>query len=235
MSNSTKELIRFELERNWTATFFGFSLALLIVSSPINSAPLYAPSSIIEMALRSIGSFKPLILCFLTALTLANSFGRDMEQNVVVGELINPVKKETLFLCKLLANLIVLIMINFVSIIFSVWLTFVSVHLVSIFLLLVIETMVALLYASISIFISLITRTIFSSVLSSIGTYFLETIFIFTFTNYKITNPEGLFISSILSNQVSAITGVITLVHTVFALSLLVFSFFIFSEVLQFD
>lgn len=235
------ETVRFELEKTWSAPYVGLILMLLILGGPGSAAPMEVKESAFDIAFSSLGSFKTPFLCLITILTFANSFGRDIEQDVLMGELTLPIKKEVLFIAKLLTSFLVILLMDSVSIILSVWIVTASIPLIPILSIILVDAIVLLLYASTSILMSLILRSRFGAVIVAVAIYFFERILLLNVSlSISTTNPPNLdptyiLLKLILSGELTAYAWSIILIYFSLPLTLLVFSHFFMTKVLQLD
>ncbi|MGB9717431.1 MAG: hypothetical protein ACPL4E_03175 [Thermoproteota archaeon] len=235
------ETIRFELEKIWSAPYVGLILMLLILGGPGSAAPMEVKESAFDIALSSLGSFKIPFLCLITILTFANSFGRDIEQDVLMGEFTLPVKKEALFIAKFLTNFSAILLADLVSTILSVWIVTASIPPIPILTIILVDAIVLLLFASTSILMSMIFRSRFGAMIVAIALYFLESILLLDVslsispTNPPNLDPTYLLLKLILLVELTAYTWGIILIHLLLPLILLIFSYFFFREVLQLD
>lgn len=238
---SLVESIRFELEKVWSAPYVGLTLMLLILGSPGAAAPMEVQESAFEIALSSIGNFKPLFLCLITILTFANSFGRDIEQDVLMGELTLPVRKETIFTIKFIINFLVILLVDFISILFSTWIITASIPLIPIMSMVLVDAMPLLLIASVTILMSIILKSRFGAVIVAIAIYFLENILLqnvslmISTANPPNIDPAYILLKLILLGEITVYTLGILFLHLLLPLALLSFAFFFMKEVLQLD
>jgi len=235
------ETIRFELEKIWSAPYVGLILMLLILGGPESAAPMEVKESAFDIALSSIGSFKIQFLCLITILTLANSFGRDIEQDVLMGEFTLPVEKEVLFIIKFLTSFSVILLMDLVSIILSVWIVTASIPLIPTLSIIFVDAIVLLLFASTSILMSMILKSRLGAVIVAVAIYFLESILLLDISlSISTTNPPNLdptyiLLKLILSGEITIYTWSIILIHVLLPLILLFFSCFFMTRVLQLD
>ncbi|MEM2998557.1 MAG: hypothetical protein QW542_06390 [Thermoproteota archaeon] len=238
---SLVESIRFELERVWSAPYVGLILMLLILGGPGGAAPMEVQESAFEIALSGIGSFKPLFLSLIAILTFANSFGRDIEQDVLMGELTLPVRKETLFTVKLIINFLVILLIDFVSTLFFIWIITASISLIPIVSMVLVDAISLLLIVSVAILMSIILKSRFGAVIVAIAIYFLESILLLNVSlmistvNPPNIDPTYILLKLILLGDMTVYTWGIIFLHLFFPLALLSFAFFFMKMVLQLD
>ncbi|MBO3799629.1 MAG: hypothetical protein FGF52_01015 [Candidatus Brockarchaeota archaeon] len=235
------ENIRFELERVWSAPYVGLMLMLLILGCPGNAAPINVQESAFGIALSSMGGFKQLFLCLIAILTFANSFGRDIEQDVLMGELTLPVRKETLFAVKLIINFSVILLIDFISTLFSTWIITASIPLIPIMSMVLVDAISLLLIVSITILMSIVLKSRFGAVIVAIAIYFLENILLLSISSMISTvnplniDPTYILLKLVLLGEITVYTWGIILMHLLFPLALLSFAFFFMKVVLQLD
>lgn len=235
------ETIRFELEKIWSALYVGLILMLLILGGPGIAAPMEVKESAFDIVSHSLGSFKTPFLCLVTILTFANSFGRDIEQDVLMGEFTLPIKKEFLFAVKFLTNFSVILLMDLISIILSVWIVTASISLIPILSIILVDATVLLLFASTSILMSMVLRSRFGAVMTVIAIYFFESILLFyvplsiSTTNPPKLDPTYILLKLILLRELTAYTWGIILIHVLLPLTLLVLSYFFMVKVLQLD
>ncbi|MEM3390363.1 MAG: hypothetical protein QW506_01720 [Thermoproteota archaeon] len=235
------ETIRFELEKTWSAPYVGLILMLLILGGPGSAAPMEVKESAFDIALSSLGSFKTPFLCLITILTFANSFGRDIEQDVLMGEFTLPVKKEVLFIIKFLTSFSVILLMDLVSTILSVWIVTASISLASTLTIILVDAIVLLLFTSISILMSMMLRSRFGAVIVAVAIYFFESILLLNVSlSISTTNPPNLdstyiLLKLILLRELTVYTWGIILIHVLLPLTLLVLSYFFMVKVLQLD
>lgn len=238
---SVFEIIRFELERNWSAPYLGLILMLLILGGPGNATPIEVQESAFKIALSSTGSFKPLFLCLVAILMFANSFGRDIEQDVLMGELTLPVRKEVLFTVKFVTNFLVILLIDFVSTLFSTWIITASIPLIPIMSMVLVDAISLLLIVSITILMSIVLKSRFGAVILAMAIYFLESILLLDVSlmistvNPPNIDPAYILLKLLLLGEMTIYTWGIILLHLLFPLVLLSFAYFFFKEVLQLD
>ncbi len=241
IDNPIIETIRFELEKIWSALYVGLILMLLILGGPGNAAPMEVKESAFDIALSSLGSFKTQFLCLITILTFANSFGRDIEQDVLMGEFTLPVKKEFLFIIKFLTSFSVILLMDLVSTILSVWIVTASIPLIPALSIIFVDAIVLLLFASISILMSMILRSRFGAIIVAVAIYFFESILILSVpSSISTTNPPNLdptyiLLKLILLGELTVYTWSIILIHFLSPSTLLVLSYFFMVKVLQLD
>jgi len=241
LNNQVAEITRFELEKIWSAPYVGLILMLLIIGGPTSSAPMLVEGSVFEVVLSSIGGFKILFLYLIAILTFANSFGRDIEQDVLMGEFTLPVRKENIFVAKLLANLSLLLLMDLIVTLLSIWIITASISLASAASIVLVDVATLLLFAAITILMSMVLRSRFGAVIVSIAVYFFESILLdsialaITTTNPPNLNPAYILLKLVFSGELTVFTWGIILIHIAFPLALLVFAYFFFKEVLQLD
>lgn len=235
------ETIWFELEKIWSAPYVGLILMLLILGGYGRAVPMEVKESAFDIALFSLGDFKTLFLCLITILTFANSFGRDIEQDVLMGEFTLPVKKEVLFIVKFLTSFSAILLMDSVSTILSVWIITVSIPLIPILSIILADAIALLLFASTSILMSMMLRSRFGAVIVAVAIYFFENILLLSVSlSISTTNPPNLhptyiLLKLILSGESTAYAWSIILIHFLLSLTLLAFSYFFMRKVLQLD
>ncbi|MBO3802573.1 MAG: hypothetical protein JTT11_01655 [Candidatus Brockarchaeota archaeon] len=236
--SSTLEILRFEYERTWTAPYLGLILALLIVSSPAVATPLNVEESALDLVFFSMGSVRPIIYNLITIVAFTNSFGMDIEQDVMMGEFTLPIKKGTFFVLKFLAIFLTIILMDLVSASFSFWLVSASAPLIPIVSIVLVDAITSLLFISIGISLSVMLRSRFGAAIVSLAIYFLEEIVqanLSLQTNSASMSPSLIILKLLLSNEVTIYTWPILLIHVGSASALLVFAYFFLVEVLQLD
>ncbi|MBO3755277.1 MAG: ABC transporter permease subunit, partial [Candidatus Brockarchaeota archaeon] len=203
--------------------------------------PINVQESAFEIALSSMGSFKPLFLCLITILTFANSFGRDIEQDVLMGELTLPVRKKTLFTVKLITNFLMILLIDFVSTLFFTWIITASIPFIPIMSMVLIDAISLLLIVSITILMSIVLKSRFGAVIVAIAIYFLENILLpnislmISTVNPPNIDPTYILLKLVLLGEITVYTWGIILTHLLFPFALLSFAFFFMKMVLQLD
>jgi len=194
-----------------------------------------------EITLYSTGNFKPLLLCLISILVFANSFGRDIEQDVLMGEFTLPVRKGIMFIVKLLANLSLLLLMDLIATIFSIWIMTASISLAPVALTILVDAALILLFIAITVTMSMVLRSRFGAVIVAIAVYFLESILLdsialaITTTNPPNLSPAYILLKLVFSGELTVFTWGIIIIHIAFPLTLLVFAYFFFKEVLQLD
>ncbi|MEM3029348.1 MAG: hypothetical protein QXW09_04350 [Thermoproteota archaeon] len=235
------EIVKFELEKTWSAFFTGLILMLLILGGPGNSAPMFVTESLFEIASLGTGNFKPILLCLVTILVFANSFGRDIEQDVLMGEFTLPVRKETLFIAKLLTNSSVILLIDLIVTSSFIWIITTSIPLTLVALTVLVDAAILLLFIATTILMSMILRSRFGAIILSIAVYFLENILVYNIslaistTNPPNLDPAYILLKLVFLGEITVFTWSIILIHITFPLALLVFAYSFFKGVLQLD
>lgn len=235
-SSSSLEIMKFEIEKSWTAPYLGIVLALLIASGPGTAAPLGVEESAFAITTSSIGIYKPLVFFFVAIVTFANSFGRDIEQDVIMGELTLPVKKENLFLFKLISNYLFIFIADFISTTFSVWLVSASTPIVPIIAVLLADLFASLPFVSLSILISVVLRNRFSAVVITLAVYILHQYIIFlSFSTNLQIDPLNIMLRFLLLNGMTSYMYAILLANFSLALALFISAYILMVKVLQLD
>ena len=217
--SSMLETVRFELERVWAAPYLGLVLMLLILGGPGGAAPMETQRSAFETALSTIGSFKPLLLYLVTILTFANAFSRDIEQDVLMGELTLPLRKETIFAVKFMTNFSAILLVDLVSTLFSAWIITASIPLTLILSIVLVDAVSLLLIASITILMSIVLKSRFGAVIVAIAIYFLENIVLMNVSlmisnvNPPDLDPTHILLKLILCGEITFYAWSIILLH----------------------
>jgi hypothetical protein len=232
MDRSIVELMRFEFERFWTAKYLGFIILLLILF--INIPATILPGAISTSDLMSFtGGVRSLLVYLLITITLTNSFCNDIKQSVMMDEFTNPVRKSAVFISKLLVNFLIIILVNLLSIAFSSWLASGSLPLSSILLVTLVQTIVSMFFAALAIFIGILVQSTIASILTPLSIYFLEEYFMpFLGLRYSV---EGAILHLIYAGLDGMVALFAIIIHVSLPISLLIFSFLFFTEVLELD
>jgi hypothetical protein len=232
MDRSIVELMRFEFERFWTAKYLGFIILLLILF--INIPATILPGAISTSDLMSFtGGVRSLLVYLLITITLTNSFCNDIKQSVMMDEFTNPVRKSAVFISKLLVNFLIIILVNLLSIAFSSWLASGSLPLSSILLVTLVQTIVSMFFAALAIFIGILVQSTIASILTPLSIYFLEEYFmLFLGLRYSV---EGAILHLIYAGLDGMVALFAIIIHVSLPISLLIFSFLFFTEVLELD
>ncbi|MGQ9479558.1 MAG: hypothetical protein ACUVQ0_06070 [Thermoproteota archaeon] len=240
LNSRVSEIVRFELEKIWSAPYLGIILMLLIMGGPSNSAPIYVgPAS--EVASYSAGSLKAMFLLFVTVLTFANSFGRDIEQGLLMGELTLPVKKGVIFAVKLLANFSIILLIELFTAFLSIWIVTASISPVLAASIALIDMATLLLFIALTILVSIVLKSRFGAIIVAITIYFFENILLFNISlmmstvNHLNIDPTYILLRLVFYGEVTVYTWGIIFIHLFFPIALLSFAYFFFKEVLQLD
>ncbi|GEM_PF-2441782 len=239
--SSMLETVRFELERVWTAPYLGLILMLFIIGGPGSATPMVTQESVFEVALSTIGGFKSLLLYLVTILTFANAFGRDIEQDVLMGELTLPLRKEIIFAVKFITNFSIILLIDFASTLLFMWIITASILPITVLSIVIVDALSLLLFASITILMSIVLKSRFGAVIIAITIYFLENIMLMNVSimisnvNPPNLDPMYILLKLILCGEVTVYTWGIILLHFFLPLALLSFAFFFMKEVLQLD
>ncbi|MGC8935532.1 MAG: hypothetical protein ACP5KW_06900 [Thermoproteota archaeon] len=231
------EFMTFEFEKTYTPLFIAIVLTVLIFSCPLRPTVLDIPKStfeVVQLVLNS--SFVSLVLVLFSTVTFSYSFAKDIEQGLVMDELTNPLRKETLFIFKFLINMLFLAIGCLISVLLSTWILFGSIYISAVIVIELVEIIVLLIYVSLSIAIGLLAQSLLPSIVVPLSLYFLEETMLFSFGySYGITSPEIVILRLIFINEVTTQTWVVLLIHVVLASIVLVFSFFYFRSVMQLD
>lgn len=235
------EEARFELERTWSALHLGLVLMLLILGAPLAATPARVQESAFEVALASVGASKQLILTIIVVLTFAASFGRDIEQDILMGELTLPVGKEAIFAVKLAANYLVILLLDFVYTLFSTWITTASVAFTPVAAVVLADAASLLLIVSVTILASIILKSRLGAVAVAVAVYFLESVILLGISvmissvNPPNLDPVYILLRLILEGEVPAYAWGVVLVHLLLPLALLLSALLYMGRVMQLD